>query len=365
MKQLGMRLVLFVMLASVLSCVSTDGGMRKGVTLKEKEVSFNNEVGSLIIQNNASEDVVIFAGKIERNAMLGGVRAGKPRTFDLSKIQGIPDNGSLLIRAATFNTYKGKARLTEADVIYTGLVVYNLKDKREKSQLTIYERIDVSQKTCIYVSNESENYILELRIGNPAQGEVIATLPPLQSNKRVYLDASTEDGLGYAFFPTFVFVDPRTGEKTSMNGGKTDRRRAIPRPVGETVTPMRFTGPSKAMVGYDVAFITLQNDTNVSLEFRNAETVLKNQKGWRLTESGHIDVYEIASTNGEAGQLYSALTFEFDDYTKKTMNPYKFKPGFKYDVVVTNANGNYQYDIREVGQKSLVEDARIQLFMEN
>ena len=358
-------LLIFAVMAG---CVSTDSSAKTGgrsVTLRDKDVSFSSEPGSLTIQNNASVDLVIFAGKVERNAILGGVRAGKPRTFNLGKIEGIPENGSLLIRAATFETYKGKARLTEADVIYTGLVVYNLKDKFEKSQLTIYENVDVSQKTCIYVSNESENYILELRLGNPGQGEVIATLPPLQSNKRVYLAPSSEDGLGYAFFPTFVFVDPRTGEKTSMNGGKTDRKRAIPEPVGSNVTPIRFSGPSKSMIGYDVAFINLQNDTGSAIEFRNAETVLKNQKGWRLTPSGRIDVYEIQSTNGDAGQLYSALTFEFDDYSKKTMSPYKFKPGYKYDVVVTQVNGNYQYDIREVGQKSLVEDARIQLFMEN
>ena len=354
--------------AMVAGCVSTDSSAKTGgrsVTLRDKDVSFNSETGSLTIQNNASVDVVIFAGKIERNAILGGVRAGKPRTFDLSKIEDIPENGCLLIRAATFETYKGKARLTEADVIYTGLVVYNLKDKLEKSQLTIYENVDVSQKTCIYVSNESENYILELRLGNPGQGEVIATLPPLQSNKRIYLAPSSEDGLGYAFFPTFVFVDPRTGEKTSMNGGKTDRRRAIPRPVGSQVTPLRFAGPSKSMIGYDVAFLNLQNDTGVSLEFRNAETVLKNQKGNRFTHSGRSDVYEIPASNGEAGQLYTALTFEFDDYTKKSISPYKFKPGYKYDVIVTQTNGNYQYDIREVGEKSLVEDARIQLFGEN
>ena len=92
---------------------------------------------------------------------------------------------------------------------------------------------------------------------------------------------------------------------------------------------------------------------------------MRNQKGNRFTPSGRTDVYEIQSTNGEGGQTYTALTFEFDDFTKKTINPYTFKPGYKYEVIVTQMNGNYQYDIREAGQKSLIEDARIQLFGEN
>lgn len=108
----------------------------------------------------------------------------------------------------------------------------------------------------------------------------------------------------------------------------------------------------------------MQNDTNTGVVFNNGETILKNQKGIRFTSSGTTDVYEIQSSNGGEGQLYTALNFEFDDFTRKTISPYKFKAGYKYDVIVTQMNGNYQYDIREVGQKSLIEDSRVQLFME-
>lgn len=350
--------------AIVAGCVSTpDQKSGNSVELKEKEVSFTSEPGSLTISNDSSVDVVIFAGKVEKNTILGGIKAGQSRSFNLSKIPGIPDAGSLLIRAATFETYKGNARITENDVIYSGLVVYNLKDKSDRSQLNIYSGVDSVQQTCIYVSNESEHYVLELRMGNPGQGEVIATMYPLQTNKRIYL-AKRDDGLPYEFYPTFIYVNPKTGEKTSMNAGKTDRRRAVPKNPKENLTPIRFQGPSQSSVGYDVAFINLQNDTNTGIVFNNAETILKNQKGIRFTDSGTTDVYEIQSTNGDEGQLYTALTFEFDNFTRKTISPYKFKAGYKYDVIVTQMNGNYQYDIREVGKKSFVENAKIQLFNE-
>ena len=362
-----MKKLLFV-LAAVTACMVMAGceslPEKKEVTTVElKEVSFTSEPGSLTISNDSSVDVVIFAGKVEKNTILGGIKAGQSRSFNLSKIPGIPDAGSLLIRAATFETYKGNARITENDVIYSGLVVYNLKDKSDRSQLNIYSGVDSVQQTCIYVSNESEHYVLELRMGNPGQGEVIATMYPLQINKRIYL-AKRDDGLPYEFYPTFIYVNPKTGEKTSMNAGKTDRRRAVPKNPKENLTPIRFQGPSQSSVGYDVAFINLQNDTNTGIVFNNAETILKNQKGIRFTDSGTTDVYEIQSTNGDEGQLYTALTFEFDNFTRKTISPYKFKAGYKYDVIVTQMNGNYQYDIREVGKKSFVENAKIQLFNE-
>ena len=229
--------------AVVVGCGSTpkgDGSGGNTVTLKQKDISFKSEAGSLTISNETLTDVAIFAG----------------RSFNLNNLPGIPDSGSLLIRAATMATYRGKARLTEADVIYTGLVVYNLKDKNDKSHISIYAGVDTNQQTCIYVSNESEHYVLELQMGDPGQGEVIATLPPLQTNKRIYL-APREDGIAYDFYPRFVFVNPKTGEKTSMTAGKTDRKRALPEKVGENLTPIRFTGPSASNIGYDVAFINL------------------------------------------------------------------------------------------------------------
>ena len=368
MKQLGMRLVLFVMLASILGCVSTDGGMRKQgeVILREGEVSFESENGSLTIENSTAVDLVIFAGKVEKKAILGGIRKGEVRDFDLRKLPGIPQSGSLLVRATTIDMYekKGKAKITEDDVIYTGLVVYDFKDKSDRSRLNIYSGVDTTQQTCIYVSNESDFYVMELQIGNPGQGEVIATLYPGQLNKCVYL-SKRKDGFSYDFYPRFIYVDPKTGEKTPMTASKKDRRRAIPDVVGaDHLTTLRFEGPSSSSVGYDVAFLNLQNDTHTGIEFRNAEAALKNQKGNRFTPSGRSDVYELPASNREAGQLYTALTFEFDNFSKTTINSYKFKAGYKYDVIVTEMNGNYQYDIREVGEKSFTEGKRIELFME-
>ena len=36
-----------------------------------------------------------------------------------------------------------------------------------------------------------------------------------------------------------------------------------------------------------------------------------------------------------------------------------------YELLVTEVDGMYKYDIRTVGRKSIIEDAQISLFLEN
>jgi len=358
--------VLFTVLLA--GCVSTDSSAETGgrrVTLRDKDVSFESEEGTLIVHNNTSKDVIIFVGAISKNKILGGVHAGEGRTFNLGKIKGIPEKGSVLIRAATVERYKNNINLGDEDVIYTGLVVYNLKDKTDKSAIDIYKGVDAEQKTCVYVSNKSKYFVLKLRLGDYSQGPVVATLPPGKNNVPVFL-SPRKDRFPYEFYPTYVYADPTTGELSPMNAGPEDRDRAHPKPFGGTdVSRLEFGGPSKPITGYSSAFISLQNDTGSYIEFRNAGDPLVTQKGLFGTEKGRTDVYSIESTDGEAGQTYTALQFEFNNGSLITMSPSKFKPGYKYKVIVTEMNGSYQYSLTETGKKSIVEGASIRLFMED
>ena len=349
-------------LALVTGCASSPKNSGSTVELKAKNVSFKSEAGNLSIKNDTTVDVVVFAGKVEKDCVLGGIKKGQERSFDLSKLPGIPNNTSLMIRVASYETYRGKARITEEDVIYTGLVAYNLGDK---NYLTIYRNLDMSRESCFYASNESENYVLELRLDKPSQGDVLATLAPLETNKRIFLKPK-DDGNPYAIYPTWIYIDPNTNEKTAITSKKEDRRRVNPQPDGKDAYLKPFEGPSVSTgIVYHVAFINVQNDTNSGIVFQNGPNPLKNQNGIQFTPGGKPnDVYEIPSENGDSGQKYTGLSIEFDNFSKMAIAPTTFMPGYKYELVITEMNGNYEYDIREVGKKSLVEDSRIQLFME-
>jgi len=367
--------MLFSILALILvGCLSTDGSAKRdgSITLREKEVSFESEAGSLIVQNNTFAELVIFAGDISKNAILGGIKAGATRTFNLKKLHGIRnngDNGSLLIRPATFDTYeKNSAKITRDDVIYTGLVTYDFKDPRDITQVNIYKGIDTTRKNCVYLTNRSDRFVLEVRLGS-STGQTIATLAPNERLKPVFLTPLSTK-IAYSFYPQFVYVDPKTNEKTPFNvPGKKDCLTMFPYEYDPSGTKNVFETPfdepeNNSNISYSIAFLTIQNDTKAGLEFCNSRLILPNQQGIRFTPPGGSDVYELDTGNSNEGKTYTSLTCTFNQNTEKRISDYKFKPGVMYNMIWTDKNGGYQYDIQEVGKKSLADDARIELFGE-
>ncbi len=333
------------------------------VTLKKKDVSFDNKVGSLTINNETSDELVVFAGRVEKDAVLGGIHKNSTGFFDLRQIPGIPASGSLLIRAAQYEVYKGKARVTEDDVVWTGLVVYNLNDPSDKSLISIYRGIDTTRQTCIYASNLSPNFVLELRLDTPTQGDVIATLPPLLRNKQIFL-APKPDGTAYDVYPTYIYVNPKTGEKSAMTASDADAEIVDPEPVGMDMNVLEFRGPSVNNVSYKVSFLRVTNNTKKGLEFKNGTRLLANQRGRRNTLSGRMDTYEIASEMGPGGQSYDGLFGRFPGNVEVKLGEVNLKPGYVYEVKFTQKDGNYECGFREVEKKSLVESDRISLFGE-
>lgn len=326
-------------------------------------MNFENKSGSLIVSNETSSEIVIFAGKVEKGNLLGGIHKNSTGTFDLSKISGIPSSGSLLIRAASYEVYKGKARITEDDVVWTGLVVYNLQDSSEKANISIYRGIDTQCQYCIYASNLSPNYVLELRLDNPSQGEVIATLPPLMRHKQIFLEPKA-NGTGYDVWPTYIYVNPKTGEKTSVVGKEQEEEVVDPDPVGGEINDIEFKGPGIGGISYKVAFLKVTNNTKKALEFKNGTHLLKNQRGRALTPSGRMDTYELDSKVGEDGQTYDGLVCRFPGSIEVPLGNLKLRPGYVYEVNLSSKDGAYDCKVSEIEKRSLTETDKISLFGE-
>lgn len=316
--------------------------------------------GSLTINNQASFDIVIFAGKVNGGNIMGGIKAGGNRTFDLSKLNLPGKSGSFLIRAVAARTYdRNNLRVQESDVLYAGLVVYNLNDPKDKTNINIYPGITQEPKEFIYVSNTS-NFVLELRLETPT-GDKIATLGPLEEFKKIYLTPKA-DGIPYTFYSTYVYVDPSTNEINSFT--TTDRKQRL-RQIPQTIVqnPLKFEGPANSsQIAYNVAFLRISNQTGEGFMFMNSGLPLADQKGNRYQSSGQKLTYELEASSGDAGELYANLFFEMDNTIEKRMDAVRFRPGFVYDVVYTKLNGNYNYDIRETEQKSKLEEMRMNLF---
>jgi hypothetical protein len=374
LKRKGIIFVLLLtgILLSIASCGSAPGSATgktpDTTTMNITEADFlSDKNGILKITNFTSFDVAIFAGKVERGNFIGAIKARGSREFDLSKINGIPEKGAFLFRATSYQTLnnKGKVGITEEDVVYTGLVGYDLSRPDRKIEMDIFGNVDDAQETFIYVSNLSK-YVLELRIDSPS-GEKVGVLSPGQRNKKLWIKPQP-DGLPYRFFPTYVYVNPNTGEinaftdEVNKNGPRFE-----PRPAGPQIRVVEFADPATSPGGkqYNVAFIRLQNDTNGLVSFETAQAnYTKNTRGTPNTNPGDIDVYQVDSLSGEAGQTYSNMGVETDSGHFVFRPPVVVKPGYEYALTITQMNGIYQHAIRELGLKSETESNRIDLFME-
>lgn len=341
------------------SQIQTDKG--KGyASISSADLFKEGGSGSLTINNQASFDVVIFAGKVNNNTVMGGIKAGKSRSFDLNTLSLPSKNGSFIIRAASYETYDRKnLRITEEDIVYAGLVVYDLANPKDKTNLNIFAGISQANETFIWVSNTSK-FVLELRVGTPA-GEKLATLAPFQTNKAIPLTPQQRN-MPYEFYATYVYINPQTNEITNFAAkGMEDRQRRIP--SSTSVNPMVFPGPTDtSSISYLNAFLRVKNDSNWGLNLMDGTTWLFDQKGIPLVESGMLATYDLPALSGEAGQLYTNLNMEFDNMRTLRINRLSVRPGVVYDLVVTMNNSNLAYDVRETQRKDILEDLRMSLF---
>jgi hypothetical protein len=197
---------LTVALAAVIVLAGCGSAPASGVTvLKLSASDFQSDRnGILKINNYASFDVAIFAGKVERGTFIGAIKALGSRDFDISKIAGLPQKGAFLFRAVSYEklSKNGKGGITEDNVVYAALVVYDLSQPDKKIDEDIFPDIDGTEETFFYVSNATK-YVLELRIGHP-DGEKVAALPPGQRNKKLWLRPSWD---GYIFFPAYRYIE--------------------------------------------------------------------------------------------------------------------------------------------------------------
>ena len=166
---------------------------------------FTDEDGILTVRNATGVDFVLFAGRVENEILLGGVRANSSRSFDIAKIRNMPEEGVFILRGVLAETYLQKAgSITESDVLYRGLVVYDLQDTGNITKI-IPNEIDETMSFVLISSNYSQS-ICELRLDTP-DGPAITVLPARGRYFPVWIKPS-EFGMPSVIWPVFISVGP-------------------------------------------------------------------------------------------------------------------------------------------------------------
>jgi hypothetical protein len=263
-KKLTVLLSLFFVLLVVMGCITPP--VPAGTTqLTINAADFESDRNGILTLNNfSSTDVAVFAGRVDRGNFIGAIKARGSRQFDLTKIPNLPKSGAFLFRVTTYEVLnkKGKVGITEEDVIYTGLVSYDGDRPDRQINQDIFRNIDDQFETFVYVTNLSK-YVVELRLDS-STGDKVGVLSPGHRNKKLWIKRQS-DGLPYRFFPTYIYVNPNTGEMDAFTDTvNLTGQQFIPMPASSIQAVYEFKDPKDQPGGkqFNVAFIKLNNDSN-------------------------------------------------------------------------------------------------------
>ena len=323
--------------------------------------------GTLKIANNTSKDMVVFNGQTPTvNNIIGGIKAGSNRFFDISDdVDDFDVGGYLVLRAMSYDEYTAKkSNLANAKIEYSAMATYGQGKK-------FSTEINPSYTGEFYYKVTNSGKIgMELRKDSP-DGEKIGYLPALATNYTLYADST--DGL--SIFPVYVYFNKKTGQVTTIKADDHfDSVTVGPRPVTDSsVTTIEL--PAQGIKWNDivgklsspVAYITCTNNvTNQGAYFTKAGTTrIKGQNGYDMLNAGETNTFEIASTG--AGTDLNIIITLYNGSIKVPAkdaegNSVLIKNGYDYTISLTfNGNdvrdaSNYSAVITEVGKRDISDE---------
>jgi hypothetical protein len=159
----------------------------------------NDAAGYLTVNNNVNEPLVLFAGTITNQHILGGVRALASRRVDFFD-EVVDSSGTFLLRAVKETVYRGKgSSLNSDDIIFAGLVVF---DKSNPRAIQVNINQVLGGEAYVVIQNDT-SMAIQIRIDRP-DGPTLTTLAPFERNKKVYMEFNPD---GYTFFPVYEYYD--------------------------------------------------------------------------------------------------------------------------------------------------------------
>jgi len=247
----------FAIFASCTSMPATKGD--KPLAQDKSGLSFDSVDGGLLeVMNASDEDLVFFAGSIQRGHVLGGIRAGQTRTFDYTPFL-TNKKGIFICRAVRLSAYNIKTRLDMGDEIYSHIVVYGDENKTSFQVPKI-----IGGDGTIYLSNNSEAFVCEVLLNSPT-GEVLATLLPFSMNKRIAVQFD-DMGRGHVLFARFVYYDA-TNHKVAYSS-PIGPVRAQPAEQGDIGMPIEFDSTHQIIKSFSARGVNIYDvsRTHVELE---------------------------------------------------------------------------------------------------
>ncbi len=368
-KKISVLLVFISFLSMIMSCDLLTGKNENSKTDgNDSLVSWTTEAnGTLKIANNTAKDMVVFNGQTPAvNSIIGGVKAGSNRTFDISDdVDDFSVGGYLVLRAMSYDEFVAKkSNLSNAKIEFSAMATYGQGKKYTVDINPAYSG------DYYYKVTNSGKVGIELRKDSP-DGEKIGYLPALATNYTLYADSSD----AISIFPVYVYFSKTTGQVTTIKAkDHFDSVTVGPRPVTDS-SVVSIELPAEGIKWEDivdsltspVAYITCTNTvTNQGAFFTKAGTIrLKAQNGYDLLNGGETNTYEISSTDAGTEQnlivtLYNgSIKVPVKDSAGNTIaikNGYDYTISIKFNGTDRTDSSNYSAEIKEVGKRDISDE---------
>jgi hypothetical protein len=246
----------------------------------------NDSGGYLTVNNNVNDALVLFAGTIVNQHIIGGVRALASRRIDFfDKVD--DSSGTFLLRAVKESAYRAKgSNLVSDDIIFAGLVVY---DKSGSRNIQVNINQILGGEAYVVIQNDT-NMALQIRVDRP-DGPTLTTLAPLERNKKVYMEPNPD---GYFFFPVYEYYDRASMGIRSITAR--DLADGIPMmpvvPGPGRSTPIINFDSKPADLFSPFATLIVTNETNRGAYLLEGSSRKTNQNGTTMVNPGS-ETYEL------------------------------------------------------------------------
>jgi len=363
MRKTQQSLVLLLAVALIMGltgCPTDDDGGKK-----KDGIDWDGDPnGTLTVINNVPKDMVIFQGQTPAASnIIGGVRATKSTTFDISgMVDDFNVGGYMILRGITLDEYNAnKSSLGTAKIEYSAMATYG-QGKKFRTEISPNYVGDFAYR----VTNLGR-IGMELRKDSP-DGEKIGYLSALASNYTLYADKTD----GFAIYPVFVYYSKSTGIVTTLKPTTQFETISVsPRPAGGNEI-QAYILPSDPDATWDsikkslsspVAYVTVTNSvSNQSGRVTLAGTnFLKSQNGYDSIGSGETLTYEI--TGSETGKEQNiVITFYNQALQVQVLidgDSPSLKNGYDYEITVSGSGqqeSGYTVTFTEKSKRDLSGD---------
>jgi hypothetical protein len=278
-----------------------------GTDLAEDDIKWTDDNGgTLEVFNGSAKDIIVFYGQVPaEKSMMGGVRAGATKLFDIGKhFTDFEAGGYTILKGMTRDEYNAnKYNLSEAKVEFRAMATYR-RGTKYRIQIDNGGMGEYGFK----ISNTT-NLGVELRKDSP-DGEKFTYLGPLESNQMIYFSTNVP----FRVFPVYVYLNKSTWEISTLKTADIySTFTAVPQQLAGASSMATYRVPDDEnylwdeiakTIKFPYAYVKVRNNmSNQEAAYLSvgANNYLTSQNGYKAVVSGFNETFEIEGSDMEGG----------------------------------------------------------------